>query len=115
MEFKPKKKLGQNFLINDKILDKIVKIGDITNKDNILEIGPGTGNLTKYLIKAKPKSIVVIEKDTDLINQLKQRFEDRVKVINEDVLRLNENFFTKKFKVFGNLPYNISTRILSNW
>ena len=115
MEFKPKKKLGQNFLINDKILDKIVKIGDITNKDNILEIGPGTGNLTKYLIKAKPKSIVVIEKDTDLINQLKQRFEDRIKVINEDVLRLNENFFTKKFKVFGNLPYNISTRILSNW
>ena len=115
MEFKPKKKLGQNFLINDKILDKIVKIGDITNKDNILEIGPGTGNLTKYLIKAKPKSIVVIEKDTDLINQLKQRFEDSVKVINEDVLKLNENFFTKKFKVFGNLPYNISTRILSNW
>ena len=115
MEFKPKKKLGQNFLINDKILDKIVKVGNITDKDNILEIGPGTGNLTKYLIKAKPKSIVVIEKDTDLINQLKQRFEDRVKVINEDVLRLNENFFTKKFKVFGNLPYNISTRILSNW
>ena len=115
MEFKPKKKLGQNFLINDKILDKIVKIGDITNKDNILEIGPGTGNLTKYLIKAKPKSIVVIEKDTDLINQLKQRFEDSIKVINEDVLKLNENFFTKKFKVFGNLPYNISTRILSNW
>ena len=115
MEFKPKKKLGQNFLINDKILDKIVKVGDITNKDNILEIGPGTGNLTKYLIKAKPKSIVVIEKDTDLINQLKQRFEDSVKVINEDVLKLNENFFTKKFKVFGNLPYNISTRILSNW
>jgi len=115
MEFKPKKKLGQNFLINDKILDKIVKVGNITDKDNILEIGPGTGNLTKYLIKAKPKSIVVIEKDTDLINQLKQRFEDRIKVINEDVLRLNENFFTKKFKVFGNLPYNISTRILSNW
>ena len=115
MEFKPKKKLGQNFLINDKILDKIVKVGDITNKDNILEIGPGTGNLTKYLIKAKPKSIVVIEKDTDLINQLKQRFEDSIKVINEDVLKLNENFFTKKFKVFGNLPYNISTRILSNW
>tara|TARA_B100001027_G_scaffold6445_1_gene4197 strand:- start:2047 stop:2829 length:783 start_codon:yes stop_codon:yes gene_type:complete len=115
MEFKPKKKLGQNFLINDKILDKIVKVGNITDKDNILEIGPGTGNLTKYLIKAKPKSIVVIEKDTDLINQLKQRFEDRIKVINEDVLRLNENFFTKKFKVFGNLPYNISTKILSNW
>ena len=115
MLIKPKKKLGQNFLTNEKILDKIVKLGDITGKDNILEIGPGTGNLTKYLIKAKPKSIIVIEKDSDLINHLNLKFKDTVKVINRDVLSLPENFFIKKFKVFGNLPYNISTKILSNW
>ena len=66
MEIKPKKKLGQNFLINEKILNNIVKIGNITDKDNILEIGPGTGNLTKYLVSAKPKSITVIEKDNEL-------------------------------------------------
>ena len=115
MLIKPKKKLGQNFLTNEKILDKIVKSGDITGKDNILEIGPGTGNLTKYIIKAKPKSIIVIEKDSDLVDHLNLKFKDTVKVINGDVLRLPENFFLKKFKVFGNLPYNISTKILSNW
>ena len=115
MEIKPKKRLGQNFLINDKILDKIVKVGDITDEDNILEIGPGTGNLTKYLINSKPKSIIVIEKDTDLISLLNLKFKDCIKIINDDVLNLPENFFKKKFKVFGNLPYNISTKILSNW
>ena len=115
MLIKPKKKLGQNFLTNEKILDKIVKFGDITDKDNILEIGPGTGNLTKYIIKAKPKSIIVIEKDADLVDHLNLKFKDTVRVINEDVLKLPENFFMKKFKVFGNLPYNISTKILSNW
>ena len=115
MEIKPKKRLGQNFLKNDKILDKIVKVGEITDKDNILEIGPGTGNLTKYLINSKPKSIIVIEKDTDLISLLNLKFKDCIEIINEDVLNLPENFFKKKFKVFGNLPYNISTKILSNW
>ena len=115
MLIKPKKKLGQNFLTNEKILDEIVKLGNITSKDNILEIGPGTGNLTKYLIKAKPKSIIVIEKDADLVDHLNLKFKDTVRVINEDVLKLPENFFMKKFKVFGNLPYNISTKILSNW
>lgn len=115
MEIKPKKRLGQNFLINEKILDKIVKVGEITDKDNILEIGPGTGNLTKYLINSKPKSIIVIEKDTDLISLLNLKFKDCIEIVNEDVLNLHENFFKKKFKVFGNLPYNISTKILSNW
>tara|TARA_B100001027_G_scaffold184625_1_gene136686 strand:- start:712 stop:1497 length:786 start_codon:yes stop_codon:yes gene_type:complete len=116
MEIKPKKKLGQNFLINEKILNDIVKIGNITNKDNILEIGPGTGNLTKYLVNAKPKSITVIEKDNELSSYLSLKFKGYVKIINSDVLELSENFFLKKkFKVFGNLPYNISTKILSNW
>ncbi len=116
MEIKPKKKLGQNFLINEKILNNIVKIGNITDKDNILEIGPGTGNLTKYLVSAKPKSITVIEKDNELSSYLSLKYKGFIKIINGDVLELPENFFLKKrFKVFGNLPYNISTKILSNW
>ena len=116
MEIKPKKKLGQNFLINEKILNNIVKIGNITDKDNILEIGPGTGNLTKYLVSAKPKSITVIEKDNELSSYLSLKYKGCIKIINGDVLELPENFFLKKrFKVFGNLPYNISTKILSNW
>ncbi len=115
MEIKPKKKLGQNFLINEKILKDIVKIGNITNKDNLLEIGPGTGNLTKHLVYSNPKAIIVVEKDTKLSNYLNLKFKNSIKIINEDVLILPDSFFKKKFKVFGNLPYNISTKILSNW
>ena len=64
---KAKKSLGQNFLIDHKILSQIVNSVIIENK-NVLEIGPGTGNLTKYILSKKPKNLIVIEKDNDLIN-----------------------------------------------
>ena len=57
MQIKAKKSLGQNFLIDKNILKKIVSVGDISSGDNILEIGPGTGNLTEYIIKSKPNNI----------------------------------------------------------
>ena len=110
-----KKSLGQNFLIDDKILNQIVNSVEIKNKI-ILEIGPGTGNLTKYILYKKPKHFTVIEKDNDLANKLKERFNENLNIINNDILNVDErSLFKEKVNVFGNLPYNISTEILSKW
>jgi len=115
VNIKAKKSLGQNFLIDRAILEKIVDTVDIANKE-ILEIGPGTGNLTTYVLKKKPKKFYVIEKDNDLSLLLKEKFNDEILIINDDVLNVNENEISdKKLIVFGNLPYNISTEILSRW
>ena len=112
---KAKKSLGQNFLIDDKILDQIVNCVTVENKC-ILEIGPGTGNLTKYILNNNPKQVTVIEKDNDLANILKERFKENLNIINNDVLNIEESLlFKEKVIVFGNLPYNISTEILSKW
>jgi len=112
---KPKKSLGQNFLIDQNIIDKIVNIVEIKNK-SILEIGPGTGNLTKNILKKKPKKLIVVEKDNDLAESLKKDLEDNIKIINDDVLKVDENELdVDVLTVFGNLPYNISTEILCNW
>ena len=112
---KAKKSLGQNFLIDKNILEKIVNITDIKNK-TILEIGPGTGNLTSFIIKKKPKKFLVIEKDNILAKKIEDTYKDKLKVINDDVLDVDENsLFDEKVTVFGNLPYNISTEILNNW
>ena len=115
MSFKPKKSLGQNFLIDKDILEKIVNVIQI-NQKNILEIGPGTGSLTSYILKKKPKKIIVIEKDQNLAKKLEQNFKEEVRVINEDILKIDETtLINEKLTVFGNLPYNISTEILSKW
>ena len=115
MKFKPKKRLGQNFLTEKNILKKIVDIGNISENDKILEIGPGTGNLTAYIIKSRPKNIIVVEKDIELIRILESKFKKEIQIINKDVLKLTKDFYYDKFIVYGNLPYNISTKILSNW
>ncbi len=110
-----KKSLGQNFLIDKLVLEKIVDIVKIENK-HVIEIGPGTGNLTSYILKHNPKKLVVIEKDKILANNLYEIFKNQITVVNEDVLNIDENLiFNEKAIVFGNLPYNISTEILSKW
>ena len=110
-----KKSLGQNFLVDRNTLAKIVSIAQITDK-TILEVGPGTGNLTSYILKKKPKKLFVIEKDENLVKHLKEKFKDQLIIINDDVLKINESsLFKSKVTVFGNLPYNISTEILSKW
>jgi len=112
---KAKKSLGQNFLIDQKIIDRIIHTVKIKDK-SILEIGPGTGNLTKNILKKKPKKLIVIEKDNDLAESLKKDLEDNIKIINDDVLKIDENKLdVDVLTVFGNLPYNISTEILCNW
>jgi len=112
---KAKKSLGQNFLIDREVLEKIVSIVKIADKE-ILEIGPGSGNLTSYILKKNPKKVFVIEKDDELSLILKDKFANQIEIINDDVLKISENEITdQKLVVFGNLPYNISTEILSKW
>ena len=115
MHIKPKKSLGQNFLIDREVLEKIVSITDIANKE-VLEIGPGSGNLTTYILKQKPKKLYVVEKDDNLAILLKEKFDTEIEIINDDILRVSEDKISdQKLSVFGNLPYNISTEILSKW
>ena len=115
MFIKPKKSLGQNFLIDRNVLEQIVDTVEITNKE-VLEIGPGSGNLTTFILKKKPKKFYVIEKDDDLVLLLKDKFPNEIKIINDDVLKISEDkISSEKLTVFGNLPYNISTEILSKW
>ncbi len=112
---KAKKSLGQNFLIDKKILEKITNTTNIQNKI-ILEIGPGTGNLTSYILKKNPKKLFVIEKDNILAKDLEKKFNNQITIINDDVLKIDEtHLFKEKVVVFGNLPYNISTEILNKW
>ena len=112
---KAKKSLGQNFLIDKNILEKITNTTKITNKI-VLEVGPGTGNLTSYILKKNPKKLFVIEKDNQLAIDLKNKFNNQISIIHEDVLKIDETtFFKDKLIVFGNLPYNISTEIISKW
>ena len=112
---KAKKSLGQNFLIDRNILEKIVNTTIIKDK-TILEVGPGTGNLTKEILKNNPSKMFLVEKDTVLADSLKEIIDERVTIFNDDILKFNEKTLSKnKIIVFGNLPYNISTEILSTW
>jgi len=110
-----KKSLGQNFLTDKNILEKIVNIVPIEGK-TVLEVGPGSGNLTSLILNKNPKKFIVIEKDNDLVKYLDKIFNNQIKIINEDILKIDEKILSKdKITVFGNLPYNISTEILSKW
>ena len=116
MIFKAKKSLGQNFLIDKNILRLIANSTRIEKNDEILEIGPGTGNLTEFLVKKKPKKIYLIEKDENLVNLLKNKFSENLSIINEDILKFSKNsFLNNKSIIFGNLPYNISSQILAKF
>ena len=114
IENKPKKSLGQNFLIDKNIINKIIKIGNINKNKTVVEIGPGYGNLTEAIVSMYPKKILVIEKDKKLSLILTKKFQN-IKVINEDILDVIKNkSLTNNSLVFGNLPYNISTQILAH-
>ena len=113
MKLKPNKRLSQNFLIDKNIITKIVNSVPINFQNEILEIGAGTGNLTEYLINKKPKKIYLIEKDKNLFEILKSKFANKIEIFNEDILKFSKNnLLSDNSIIFGNLPYNISSKIL---
>ena len=114
---KAKRSLGQNFLIDNNIINKIIKIGNINENKTVMEIGCGYGNLTNAIALKKPKKIFAIEKDKKLADLLKNKFinTNNIKIINRDVLSIiKENNLEQNVTVFGNLPYNLSTEILAS-
>ncbi len=116
MKIKPKKSLGQNFLSDKNIIKAIVEVGNIKDNNLVLEIGPGTGNLTEFILKKNPKIFFVIEKDYNLVKLLYKKFNNKINIINKDVLNFELNDISnEKVIVYGNLPYNISTEILIKW
>ena len=112
-----KKEYGQNFLINSKIIQEIISNAKITNKSNILEIGPGDGALTKEIIKKKPSNYIAVEIDINLKKKLENIFKNtNYKLIFENALNFNEKkYFSKNTIVISNLPYNISIPLLIKW
>ena len=113
---KLKKSLGQNFLVDKNIINKIVNLENLENK-NVIEIGPGSGNLTKVLNLKKPKSLIIFEKDIRFVKILREKLNlSDHEVISGDILNYNlDNIKIKDAVLFGNLPYNISTQILSKF
>ncbi len=116
--FKHKKRFGQNFLINKDIIRKIADIGNINKNSHVIEIGPGSGSLTEELLNRNPKEIFAIEFDKDLNSHL-DKIKNNYKNFNykiSDALTYNEkSIFNKKSIIFGNLPYNISLKLLIKW
>lgn len=116
------KSLGQNFLINDEVINKTIEQAQIGEEDLVIEIGPGLGTLTKHLLE-KAKRVVAIELDTRMLTILKDRFSlyTNLEIIHQDVLKVNlqeviqnerENYQIDKVKIVANLPYYITTPII---
>lgn len=121
----PKKSLGQNFLVNQGVLNKIIAASEIKKDDIILEVGPGTGNLTSKLV-LEAKEVIAVEKDRRLIEQLKNKFSENgnIKIIEEDILEFNPETYSLKnggYKIVANIPYYITSHFLrivfesANW
>ncbi|HSQ97939.1 MAG TPA: 16S rRNA (adenine(1518)-N(6)/adenine(1519)-N(6))-dimethyltransferase RsmA [Rickettsiales bacterium] len=114
-----KKKFGQNFLVDELLLDKIVSVACDIKNTNVLEIGAGPGGLTFSILKQNPKKLVSIEIDKDCFNILKTEFNqyNNFEVINKDALKIDEKSFfdNEKINVIANLPYNVGTALLLKW
>ena len=114
------KKLGQNFLINDNVIENIIEASNIEEKDLVIEIGPGLGTLTSKLLERAEK-VIAIELDDKMISILKDRFKlyNNFILLNDDVLKIDLNSLIKenvgdleKIKIVANLPYYITTPII---
>lgn len=109
-----KKSFGQNFLVDDNILQGIVESANLTEDDIVIEIGPGLGNLTHYILDKKAK-VIAFEIDNDMVDILNQRFNNNnLEIVNKDILKvdMNQYIMNEKVKVIANLPYYITSPII---
>lgn len=121
-DIRPNKSLGQNFLIDSNVLENIVSCSNLSNEDLVIEIGPGLGTLTKYLVE-KAGKVICVELDEKMVNILLDRFKlyKNIEILHEDILKLDINDLISKeksggnikhAKVVANLPYYITTPII---
>lgn len=116
-DIRPTKTLGQNFLISDNVLNRIVEKADLKKDETILEVGPGLGVLTQKLLP-QVKNLIVVEKDRKLVEVLQDRFTDvkNLKIIHQDILDFDPaEFRLKKYRIIANLPYQISSKFLTRF
>ena len=110
LSIKSKKKFGQHFLINEK--KALTIVNNLSSRENVLEIGPGKGVLTKYLLEKKINNFIVSEIDPDCVEYLKKTFQ-KIQIIEGDILKVKLNkIFSNNFSIISNLPYYISSQIL---
>ncbi len=109
-----KKSLGQHLLKDKGVIKRIVDAGGIGPEDRVVEIGPGGGALTEEILKRNPSELYLVEIDPEWAEHLKRKFGDRVKVFNADATTFDFSSLGENLKFFGNLPYNVSTRIIRN-
>src|SRR3990167_4311404 len=112
-QMKTKKSLGQNFLRDEKILRKIVDFARITKGDTVVEVGPGEGTLTKFLLE-RASRVIAVEKDNKLAGMLQEKFreeiiDNRLQIIVGDIL--DYKLKTINYKLIGNIPYYITGEI----
>ena len=125
MGYKAKKSLGQNFIKNKGILEYIIKSSNIDNLDHIVEIGPGLGALTDYILKENPKKLLCIEKDKELFEILNNKYIDNIKsnqllIVNNDILEMNIDNYLRdsnisEYKLIANIPYYITGAIIEKF
>lgn len=106
-----KKSFGQNWLVDESVVEKIVKASEIVSGETVLEIGPGTGVLTRALLDAGTH-VVAVEADETLLKPLREEFGDRIELIHGDILSSEIILPTQEYKLIANIPYNITSDIL---
>ena len=112
-KYRAKKRLGQNFLIDENAIETILDFSDITKDDIVLEIGPGLGFVTEHLVKLA-KKVYAVELDEDMVNEISKIQADNLEIIHQDILKTDISDFGKNIKVVANIPYYITSPILAH-
>ena len=112
-KFRAKKRLGQNFLVDEKCIETILDTSDITEDDIVVEIGPGLGFVTEHLVKLA-KKVYAIELDEDMVREVSKIDADNLEIIHNDILKTDLSQFGENIKVVANIPYYITSPILAH-
>ena len=112
-KFRAKKRLGQNFLVNERCIETILDTSDITKEDIVVEIGPGLGFVTEQLVKLA-KKVYAVELDEDMVNEISKIDADNLEIIHRDILKTDLSQFGENIKVVANIPYYITSPILAH-
>ncbi len=116
----PRKSLGQNFILDSNVTDKIARQADNLSESIVIEVGPGPGGLTRSLLKNDVKKVIAVEKDKraiQILNELAEFFPDRLQVVEADALKMDISELSegRPCQIVANLPYNIATPLLTKW
>ena len=112
-QFRAKKRLGQNFLIDENCIQTILDVSDISNNDIVVEIGAGLGFVTEQLVKYA-KKVYAVELDEDMVHELSKINADNLEIVHNDVLKTDLSQFGENLKIVANIPYYITSPILAH-